>query len=125
MDSSLALFVRAKEVRLQSHLMGVEEVQENNYWIINNIFRSSVGLPLWKPCGTLHDSIFTECRAGNWLIATVSLQVSGGVAFLAFCLEVLCEALETEATHEGESRASCHAMLPTCCVTACGLDPAA
>ena len=95
MDSSLALFVRAKEIRLQSHLMGVEEVQENNYWIINNIFRSSVGLPLWKPCGRLRNSIFTVCRARNWLIATVSLQVSGGVAFLAFCLEVLCVALET------------------------------
>lgn len=84
-DSFLVVFVKAKEMRFESFdgSRGGAGKNSDHY----NLFRSSVGLPLWRPHGRLQYSIFIELRARNWPVATVSLQVSGYIAILVFCLD--------------------------------------
>ena len=50
-DSFLALFGRANKLDFRVILMGVGEVQENNDWITNNIFGSSVVYLCGNPVG--------------------------------------------------------------------------
>lgn len=121
-DSFLTLFVRAKEIRFQSPVMGDAR---NNYLIMNHHFRHPAGLLLWNPHRRLHYNIFLggeDKDLASSYIFSASLRMHNISSLLPW--GVSCVALEAKTLNKGEASISSRRLLPTRYVRTCWVSSA-